>query len=407
MFARFGFSPVKCAKFPNAWPGARAALLSVTALAAAAPQSAAARAIYAFQGGLDGGVPLGGLIDVNGMLYGTTSASSLANPGGTIFSIAPDGTETVLYRFRGGRHDGGAPGGPLLDIDGALYGTTSYGGGTGCDSHLGCGTVFMLNPAGRETVLHEFRSGRDGKYPYDRVIDVNGTFYGTTLDGGGHGCASGTGCGAVFALAADGTETVLHAFKGAADGSYPVGSLINIGDKLYGVTETGGAYGLGTVFSLSHSGHFSVLYSFQGGSDGANPFAGLMFDGGRLYGTTGSGGGAQSCAQGCGTVFSLGLDGTEAVLHAFGYGSDGAVPAAALIHVGKSLYGTTISGGAPGNGTVFKIDAQGNETVLHAFAGGRDGYAPQSGLVAFDGALYGTTPNGGVFGLGTVFKIHP
>ena len=404
MFARFVCRPIASAR-SRSGSFAAGALFSIMGLAAAAPIRAQARVIYSFQGALDGAVPLSGLDNVNGMLFGTTSASSVANPGGTIFSITPDGKETVLYHFKGGPHDGGGPAGRLLDINGALYGTTSYGGGTGCNSHLGCGTVFMLDPARREVVLHAFRSGRDGKYPYDRVIDVNGTLYGTTLDGGGHGCTSGAGCGAVFKLTADGVETVLHAFKGGTDGSYPVGGLINVEGKLYGVTETGGAFGLGTVFSLTHDGHFAILYSFQGGIDGANPYAGLIYHDGKLFGTTGNGGGAQACAEGCGTVFSLGLDGSETILHTFGFGDDGSVPAANLIHVGNALYGTTLSGGARGNGTVFKIDARGNETVLHAFAGGRDGYAPQAGLTALNGALYGTTPNGGAFGLGTVFKV--
>jgi hypothetical protein len=64
-----------------------------------------------------------------------------------VFSITPDGTETVIYSFQGGS-DGATPSGKLLDVDGALYGTTfmgglcpNYGGGAN-----GCGTVFSITP---------------------------------------------------------------------------------------------------------------------------------------------------------------------------------------------------------------------------------------------------------------------
>ena len=75
--------------------------------------------------------------------------------------------------------------------------------------------------------------------------------YGTTYYGGGSGCAGERGCGAVYAVAADGTETVLHSFQGSSDGANPYSGLIQVGSKLYGTTSSGGAYNAGTVFSIS------------------------------------------------------------------------------------------------------------------------------------------------------------
>jgi hypothetical protein len=61
-----------------------------------------------------------------------------------------------------------------------------------------------------------------------------------------------------------------------------------------------------------------VLYDFKGGADGSDPSSGLTPDGAdNLYGTTmtGGGGGGRTCnSDGCGTVFKLSRDGTEAVL---------------------------------------------------------------------------------------------
>src|SRR5579862_8114661 len=73
----------------------------------------------------DGQGPLAGLVAVNGVLYGTTSAGGLGH--GTVFSITTDGSENVLYRFKGGS-DGANPEAGLLAINGVLYGTTAAGG---------------------------------------------------------------------------------------------------------------------------------------------------------------------------------------------------------------------------------------------------------------------------------------
>ena len=64
-----------------------------------------------------------------------------------------------------------------------------------------------------------------------------------------------------------------------------------------------------------------------------------------LYGTTYYGG-SGSCADGCGTVFSLDpITGGEKVLYSFQYnGADGTQPYAGLTNIGSKLYGTTVYG---------------------------------------------------------------
>ena len=99
-----------------------------------------------------------------------------------------------------------------------------------------------------------------------------------------------------------------------------------------------------------------MLYSFTGGSDGANPVAGLVFDAaGNLYGTTEYGGVGCAGYGGCGTVFQLAPDGTEAVLYRFTGGADGEFPTSGLIFDAGNLYGTTFGGGSSGGGTVFRL----------------------------------------------------
>ena len=65
-------------------------------------------------------MPWGGVIvDKDGNLYGTTQAGGL-NGYGTVFKIAADGTETVLYSFAGDG-DGADPlGGVIRDKEASL-----------------------------------------------------------------------------------------------------------------------------------------------------------------------------------------------------------------------------------------------------------------------------------------------
>jgi hypothetical protein len=51
----------------------------------------------------------------------------------------------VLHVFNGGP-DGASPVSTMIDVDGTLYGTTPYGGGSHCNKGGGCGTVFALTP---------------------------------------------------------------------------------------------------------------------------------------------------------------------------------------------------------------------------------------------------------------------
>jgi len=316
------------------------------------------RVLYSFAGGSDGAEPHAGLIDVNGMLYGTTTSGGRFESGcfsgdrcGTIFQISRTGAEMVLHRFSGGAH-GYSPLTGLINVEGMLYGTTGYGGSS---NH---GTVFRISTTGAGfKTLYSFAGGSDGALPGGDLIDVNGMLYGTTIEGGGSGCASGNGCGTVFRISTTGTERVLHSFDGPR-GEYPQAGVIDLNGMLYGTTTGGdatgcsGSIGCGTVFRLSPSGgRFKVLHKFSGGSDGGEPNAALIDVNGVLYGTTYLGGSANS-----GIAFSITTTGTQNVLHNFGVGTDGVNPTARLLDFRSRLYGTTILGGTSSLGTVFALN---------------------------------------------------
>jgi len=409
--------------------------------------------LYSFTGGADCGFPYAGLVrDSTGNLYGTTEAGGAVNRG-VVYKVDMAGQETVLHAFTGA--DGGNPsyGGVIRDSAGDLYGTTSQGGPNGQ------GVVFKVDTADQETVLYSFPGAADGRFPRAGLIrDPSGNLYGTTSGGGtagvgvvykvaangretllytftgaadggvpeagmirdstgnlyGTAAFGGTGnAGVVDKLDTAGQETVLYAFTGGADGAYPEGGLIaDPAGNLYGTTTYGGtAAGFdGVVFKLDTSGHETVLYNFcslAGCADGSGPSAGVIRDSaGNLYGTT-SYGGSGSCYPGCGVVYKVNTAGHETVLHSF-TGGDGSSPSGGVVRDSAgNLYGTTFYGGTDNVGVVYKVDTAGNETVLYSFTGEADGGYPQGGVVRdSSGNLYGTTAIGGVAQRGVVYELN-
>ena len=149
----------------------------------------------------------------NSAIPGSVSAEAFHGLGG--------GAYRTIYAFRNIHRDGTGPNGPLVTINGLLYGTTYFGG----RGVLGNGTVFSLTMSGREHVLYRFKGGSDGDNPNSGLVAIDGVLYGTTNDGG-RGCGQEPGCGTVFAITPSGREHVVYRFKGGSDGIFPSGSLV-------------------------------------------------------------------------------------------------------------------------------------------------------------------------------------
>ena len=220
-------------------------------------------------------------------------------------AFAPGGwaqvTFKTLHKFTGGKGGGGLWSGLIFDQEGDLYGTSTAGGASG----LGTVFELSRDANGKwsHKVLHNFGSGEDGRGPVAGLIfDGAGNLYGTTILGGDLACNYPSGCGVVFELTpnADGRwkERVLHRFKGGKYGEYPYGGVtFDSAGNLYGTTLGGGAGNgdYGVVFELTPhvGGSWSekVLYKFTDGTDGSNPYVGLLFDKARnLYGAACCGG---------------------------------------------------------------------------------------------------------------------
>ena len=117
------------------------------------------------------------------------------------------------------------------------------------------------------TTLKSFgvTSNVTGYAPSSELVQgPDGMLYGTT--GGGEAPIQGT----IFKLRPDGSGfTVLNWFTNAADGRNPSGSLLLLGEILFGTTAAGGTRGDGTLFRIKTDGTgFTVLRRFNA-NDGA------------------------------------------------------------------------------------------------------------------------------------------
>ena len=339
----------------------------------------------------------------DGALYGVTSAGGI-NGAGTVFKVNPDGTGyEALHSFSPATHDGQNPTTALIQgSDGALYGTTEYGGTSGA------GTVFKVSTNGvGYRVIHSFGTMNDGGYhPTDGLVQGrDGGLYGVAEWGGN------AGGGTVFRLNSDGSSfSVLHGFATFDAAGYSPSMLMQGSDgTLYGTTEYGGSNG--TIFMLDPDGTgFRVLHWF---TTRVGKSALIQGSDGALYGTTQYG--SAGANDGYGTVFKLNTDGSGyALLRTFDeFGaSDGYEPSAPLVQGGDGfLYGTAKSGAKDSLGVVFRITTNGaGYALLHHLntdTRREPSWASVSGLVQLrDGSLCGTTQDGGNAGKGAIFKLN-
>ena len=309
---------------------------------------------------------------------------------------------------------------------------------------LSCLTLATpASAAGRDKLLYRFVG------PNEQVTSPSGLL---TADGAGNfygvsGVAFNQGMVFELMLGPNGTwsDKPLYTFANGTDGSGPVpGFVIDAAGNLYGVTNSGGAYGTGTVFELSPNpdGTWSktTLYSFNPYNyfEADFPSTPLIADAaGNLYGGSMFGGNFadQHCAAGCGAIFKMthNPDGTwtESTVYSFLYIDGYEIFSGLNFDAAGNLYGMATWGGTGvcledggnyGCGTIFQLAPQADGSWmyhrLYSFQGGTDGSDPiRTGSMVADskGNLYGTTATGGNTGCtniywtgcGTVFKFSP
>jgi Gloeo_Verruco repeat len=210
---------------------------------------------------VDGATPLGQLVQgADGKIYGTTSAGG-TNGRGVIFRVGSDGTGfEVLKHFSAvtadattallENADGATPLAGLTDgNDGFFYGVTSIGGATG---H---GVIFSIATDGTYTVLHAF-DGTTGQRPLaEMVLGSDGRLYGTTGTGGVTSAGAASALGTLFVIDRAGTNfTRLYSFTTDV-GALPSTKLVQQSASVfYGTVASGSSCGYGAIFRYSGTG---------------------------------------------------------------------------------------------------------------------------------------------------------
>ncbi len=348
------------------------------------------------------GRPLRDLHNFSGGTDGSVATSGVIQQSGKLYGVASQGgigSSGVVYESA---TDGKLrvlyafpANGAAAFPDGGLL--ARHGKLYGTTGYLN-GSVYSVTPDGAFAIVHQF-AGADGATPQGGLIDVHGTIYGTTTSGGAHGD------GVVFAIDPSGTERTVYDFGATAnDASSPASRLTWWNGKLYGTTTSGGAYGGGTVYSLTLTGSEALLYSFGNGTDGNDPFcSGVTPFRGKLYGTTRRGG-----THGKGVVFAISPSGSGGTTYNFGqHSGDAAAPMSGVIVYHGALYGPAYQGGRNNEGAIFRIAASGAEKTVYSFRGISDGSEPFGRLLAIGDQLYGTAPAGGSNGDGTLYRFTP
>jgi uncharacterized repeat protein (TIGR03803 family) len=382
-------------------PAALALLLAPSARAV--PQSAPVFRLVDDCSQFNGSTPNAGVMQAaDGRLFGVTDFGG-AHGLGVVYRTGTDGSgPTDLYDFDG--TTGAAPEAPLAQgSDGALYGTTLFGGANNY------GTIFKIDPDGSGfTVLASFDDATTGYESHAALLQgSDGMLYGTTAAGGVNGY------GTVFTLATDGSGfNVILNFDSATTGAYPSAGLIEVNGEFYGTTSDGGANGGGTLYVLALVHIFgrpvwlsSVLLDFGGATtSGTAPCSTLLLGSdGALYGACSAGGSFND-----GVIYQVDTSGAGyAELHDFD-GAGGAQPTspAPLIEAADgALYGTTLYGGTQGIGVVYSLAKDGsNYQVVYDCDYSQSGSNPLGVIEGSDWNLYSVTRTGNGFA-GCVFKL--
>lgn len=360
---------------------------------------------YTFTGS---GAPQGGypkttlLLASNGKFYGTTSA------GGVDF-------KGVLFEYdinTGGyqkKVDFGAMGWKSEDCDliqapnGMIYGTAFV-------VNTGLGFLFEFNPS---TGSIAYKA--NGFMPSNQLAYHNNKIYGV-------GLSSILEYDVVTGL----TATRFTMTNAASQGAGPKGVVVGSNGKLYGTCEAGGLAILagsnntnGIIFEFDLSSNtFTKRYSFVDNGTGTNPLGAIIDVGGKIYGVTQD----LYSGTGYGKLFSFNYNtGVTTIAVSFGDDSSGKYFTGGLSKTSNGLLLALAKfGGATYNaGCVFAVDAtyapddyRGSGQITSF--GPRIAQTPSTGAfpeggmtLASNGRLYSITSKGGSYGYGTILETTP
>ena len=353
----------------------------------------------------------GNMVLIDGRLYGVAlGGRSYAD--GVVFSATAHERPTTIYRFGSQSDDGLQPNRDLVEVSGIIYGTTVRGG------TYGYGTIFSFNPKlNLETVLYNFHGQADGGEPHAGLafVERDLALYGTTTTGGAHGR------GGIFKFVPLVSITMMHDFGPPPDSSDVEAPLMWDHHYIWGVSSEGGSHkgssgtfenGYGTIFRYAIGlGTLTggVYYNCDGDTMLAPHNAlSIGLDGRYLY----------SVASGFnkldGYIYRVYRgDGPDMnIVHEFDKNTEGSGPSSGLLVNEQYAWGvTTRSPNDKEGGTLYRYDTSADAfEVEHVFTGNGpnpsdDGSQPASTPLNYAGGIYGNTRYGGAEGRGSIWAL--
>ncbi|NMM50224.1 choice-of-anchor tandem repeat GloVer-containing protein [Marinigracilibium pacificum] len=401
--------------------------------------------IHNFNQSLTGAVPSAGLIEVSGVLYGTTYNGG-ANGSGTIFKIEKDGS--MMSVIADLPSDAKNPSTSLTyTSDGYLFGTTDNGGSNDA------GSFFKVQPNGANFEVFKIFSETNGADPSSAIIELNSTeILGTTLTGGANDA------GVLYKVKKDGTGyTKLLEFDPSSGYASPNGNIyktslntlvislsqnsssliqnpyggvlqVNLSGlisteyylpstggfdlqsgiikaangKYYGVTTRGGEYDLGVIFSMDTDGSNYQEIIELNTTTGGNALTGILeHSNGKMYVVT------SESNDGLSRLLSFSNDGSGLTVEKVFSSSEGGEMTGDLFEDKDGfIIGVNRLGGANSVGTAWSFyPATSGFQLMFSFDSSL-GSNPVGGVVqSSDGSLYVATKNGGQNGNGAIIKF--
>jgi uncharacterized repeat protein (TIGR03803 family) len=214
-------------------------------------------------------------ISPDGVIYAATTYGGGSRFGHVFAYDTKTSSYSTIYAFTNAAF---ASMGVTLAPNGLLYGTTVFGGThhSKCDFG-GCGTLFSLTPSGSFTIIHRFSpfDGSGVNPNFQPIVDASGAVFGQTQWGGAFGAGT---------LFRTGGQRVRRIFSFDTDGVCSVGGvgLAPIREAVYSADVCPNGPN-GEIVRIAQNLSSRVLYQFTGGTDGRVAF-GLLGDGDVLYG---------------------------------------------------------------------------------------------------------------------------
>lgn len=274
--------------------------------------------------------------DAQGTVWGSTASKG---PGrrGTLFHVAPGAAPAVAFAYTDA-YGNGATASPTP--------APMANGQVAMPRYWMPGQLYgnvLTHPLAGGAPSVAFTGDAEDPAHLGSLLAVGDTLYGVGVNGYGRGGGS-----AFYRI--DG-PTQMTALANLMDHGIVAGSLVHGRDGQFYITVTTIDGVTGKLLRISPSGTATVLHEFSG-PDGRNPATPVLARDGWLYGTSGGGG-----AQDQGVIYRLRPDGSGfEVLYAFGSRAVGAYGGVTLLEASDGyFYGRTRGGARHGNGAIYRF----------------------------------------------------